>query len=220
MARIAHSVEIARNKSMQNNRYCNILIDSLPETVVVSGRECVINTDFRVGVLFEQMAFDTNVDKFSLIAQSLRLYYGETVPSDIPAAIDGMLWFYKCGYEAEPKRKTTKDSTNKDIKERIFDYDIDAQLIYAAFISQYNIDLQDVNALHWWKFSAMFRGLKEDERICEIMGYRAIDLSKIKDKAEKARYARLKAKHALPNPLSEEQKVELAGYVFSGGIHK
>lgn len=201
---------------MQKNNYHNILIDSLPETVVVSGREYQINTDFRAGILFEQMAEDVEAPKQLMIQRALEIYFINGIPHNAHDAIDQILWFYGCGYTAS--HKNNNDSANTVVShERIFDYEIDAPLIYAAYKSQYGIDLQDIVDLHWWKYTAMFRGLKEDERICEIMGYRSIDLSKIEDKNERSRYARLKAKYALPNPLSEEQKVELAGRVFSGG---
>lgn len=79
-------------------------------------------------------------------------------------------------------------------------------MIYTAFKTQYNIDLEEIEFLHWWKFKAMFNGLKSDNKIVEIMGYRAIDLSKIKDKEEKKRYKELKRIYALPDMRTQEQK--------------
>ena len=52
----------------------------------------------------------------------------------------------------------------------------------------------------------MFKGLKSDNKICEIMGYRAIDISKIKDKEEKKRYKKLQREYALPDDRTEEEK--------------
>ena len=69
-------------------------------------------------------------------------------------------------------------------KKKIYSYEHDADLIYTAFLDQYRLDLNDIDYLHWFKFKAMFEGLKSDNKICEIMGYRAIDVSKIKDKEE------------------------------------
>ena len=60
--------------------------------------------------------------------------------------------------------------------------------------------------LHWWKFKALFQGLKEDNKIVQIMGYRGMDLSKIKDKEERKHYKRLKKLYALPDMRTEEQK--------------
>jgi hypothetical protein len=38
------------------------------------------------------------------------------------------------------------------------------------------------------------------------MGYRAVDLSKIKDKETKRKYKRLKQEYALPDERTEEEK--------------
>lgn len=59
----------------------------------------------------------------------------------------------------------------KHREEIVLDYAIDADYIYAAFLSQYGIDLLDVKELHWHKFLALFKGLKDDEMICKIMSY-------------------------------------------------
>ena len=54
------------------------------------------------------------------------------------------------------------------------DYKVDADYIYAAFMSKYKIDLCDIEELHWHKFLALFKGLK-DEMICDIMHYRCYE---------------------------------------------
>ena len=52
----------------------------------------------------------------------------------------------------------------------------------------------------------MFEGLKSENKICEIMGYRAVDISKIKDKEEKKRYKKLQREYTLPDDRTEEEK--------------
>ena len=64
----------------------------------------------------------------------------------------------------------------------------------------------------------MFAALGDDQKICKIMGYRAADLSKIKNKQEKERMTRLKVLYALPNAASKEDKVAHAASVFAGGM--
>lgn len=86
--------------------------------------------------------------------------------------------------------------------------------IYSAFIETYQMDLQEIDYLHWWKFKAMFNSLNKDTKIVEIMGYRAIDLSKIKDKEEKARYRKLKKIYKLPDMRTEAQKEADFGNAF------
>lgn len=60
----------------------------------------------------------------------------------------------------------------------------------------------------------MMEGLKDDEEISKIMSYRAVDLNGIKDKTERARYAKLKAKYALPNDEAIAEKKALAEALF------
>ena len=52
----------------------------------------------------------------------------------------------------------------------------------------------------------MFNSLSEKTKFVEIMGYRAIDLSKIQDKEERKRYEKLKEIYQLPDMRTEEEK--------------
>ena len=60
----------------------------------------------------------------------------------------------------------------------------------------------------------MLDGLKEDQVICKIMSYRALNLRDIKDKDERARYRRLKARYALPNTAAIAKKKAIAETLF------
>ena len=68
------------------------------------------------------------------------------------------------------------------------------------------MDLNEIEYLHWWKFKSLFEGLNEENQICKIMGYRSIDLSKIKDKEERKRYKKIKQQWALKDDRTEEEK--------------
>ena len=85
---------------------------------------------------------------------------------------------------------------------------MDADYIYSAFMSQYNIDLQDIEYLHWWKFRALFDSLNENNRLSKIIQYRSMDLSKIKDKEQKKFYKNMKKLYKI-DTISEEEKAEL-----------
>lgn len=52
----------------------------------------------------------------------------------------------------------------------------------------------------------MFSGLTDKNKICKIMEYRAVDLSTIKDKEQKAFYRKMKQIYRLPDSRSEEEK--------------
>jgi hypothetical protein len=182
----------------------NILIDLLPTRVEIEGIEYEINSDFRTSMLFELLMMDDEIDDKNKIIQSLELFY-PVLPSNIDLAIEKMLWFYRCGKEIIVKKGTGKGK----ISTNIYDFDYDDDYIYAAFLDQYGVDLQDIDYLHWWKFKAMFKSLKEDNEIVKIMSYRTMDLSKIKDKEQKAYYKKMKELYKIPIKISknEQQKI-------------
>ena len=85
-------------------------------------------------------------------------------------------------------------------------------------MDQYGIDLNAVE-LHWWKFSAMFAGLKEDCLISKVMGYRAADTAGM-DKEQKKLYKKMKEIYKLPENVSEEDRMleeEVTQALLSGG---
>lgn len=161
-------------------------MDKPPEQVEVDGKLYKINSDFRTSIQFEilmqkkeltekQKEFanelcllDKEMDRETaeLLAKykdGLELYYPE-IPNDINGAINAMLWFYECGKENIDKKKSKKSGSGK----KIYDYNYDADYIYAAFFEQYHIDLAE-QELHWWKFSALFSALSEDCMISKII---------------------------------------------------
>ena len=98
------------------------------------------------------------------------------------------------------KKKSKKSGSGK----KIYDYNYDADYIYAAFFEQYHIDLAE-QELHWWKFSALFSALSEDCMISKIITYRVID-TKGMEKEQKAFYNRMKRLYQLPEDISEEER--------------
>jgi len=174
----------------------NILVDKLPTDY----EGLKINTNFRSFILFELLMQDNTIEKNDKMALAINLFY-EKIPNDINKALEGILWFYTRGKDIK-----SNGNGQKGQKKQIYSFEYDADLIYAAFKDQYGLDLNKIDYLHWFKFKALFEGLKSDNKICEIMGYRAIDTSKIKDKEEQKKYKRLQREYALPDNRSEDEK--------------
>ena len=186
----------------------NLLIDYLPSSVVIGGADFKIRSDFRTSILFEQLMFDSTIEDKEKIALALELYYPDELEhinnANVDEAVEKMLWFFAGGKEKEGSTK----KTSSNIK-RVYDYEYDDDYIFAAFMSQYNIDLNRIKYLHWWKFKALFNCLKEDNEIVKIMQYRGVNLSKIKDKEERKRYAKLKEIYKLPVQVNKDEKERL-----------
>lgn len=181
----------------------NLLLDNINE-VVKDRIKIDFDTNFRTCITFEIMMQNSKYSDRAKTFQALNLFYPEINEiKDFKKAIDDIIWFYSCGKSEE--KSTRKKENNKNNKQ-IYSYIFDNDLIYSAFKDQYNIDLVEIDYLHWWKFKAMFNGLKSDNKIVEIMGYRAMDLRSIKDKEMKKFYKKMKETYSLPDMRTEEQK--------------
>ena len=181
----------------------NLLLDNINE-VVKDRIKIDFDTNFRTCITFEIMMQNPKYSDRAKTFQALNLFYPEINEiKDFKKAIDDIIWFYSCGKSEE--KSTRKKENNKNNKQ-IYSYIFDNDLIYSAFKDQYNIDLVEIDYLHWWKFKAMFNGLKSDNKIVEIMGYRAMDLRSIKDKEMTKFYNKMKEPYSLPDMRTEEQK--------------
>ncbi|MBS7132232.1 MAG: bacteriophage Gp15 family protein [Clostridium sp.] len=181
----------------------NILVDLVPTTVNIDNKEYEINSDFRTSILFELLMQDGIIDEDDKILMALQLYYPD-IPENIKEAIEQMLWFYRCGKDVSSSKGNGK---SKGVTQ-IYSFEYDDDYIYSAFLDQYGVDLQDIEYLHWWKFKAMFKSLKDDNMIVKIMGYRSMDLSKVKDKEQKAYYKRMQKLYEIPISKDEQNKLD------------
>ena len=181
----------------------NILVDLVPTTVNIDNKEYEINSDFRTSILFELLMQDGIIDEDDKILMALQFYYPD-IPENIKEAIEQMLWFYRCGKDVSSSKGNGK---SKGVTQ-IYSFEYDDDYIYSAFLDQYGVDLQDIEYLHWWKFKAMFKSLKDDNMIVKIMGYRSMDLSKVKDKEQKAYYKRMQKLYEIPISKDEQNKLD------------
>lgn len=76
------------------------------------------------------------------------------------------------------KNKQAEDSVETDRKpEKVFDYQQDAEAIYASFFYAYRIDLIDYKGqLHYFKFKALLENLPEDAPMSKIISYRTMKI--------------------------------------------
>ena len=183
----------------------NILLDNLPKTTPNNYK---IKTSYKQGIKFELLMQDNSLSKDEQVELALNLFYYENelknikTPEEVKKRIEDIIWFYKCGKEEKTSLKKRKNK-----QKQIYSYEFDDDKIYSAFIQQYNIDLQK-NDLHWWQFKSLFECLTDSTQIVQIMGYRALDIAKIKDKHEKKKYKELQEIYKLPDMRSEEEKEE------------
>lgn len=140
------------------------LIEALPETVWIGDRPVSIQADFRV--ILRVYEPPDGLTEGEQGAWALRLFYGD-LPEDLETAMERLSWFIRCG------RPETEGAGGKPSRPD-FSFAHDAPLIYAAFLAQYQIDLYNVDFLHWWKFRALFDGLHGEHFFSEVRKCREI----------------------------------------------
>ena len=74
----------------------NLLLDILPETEIIGGREYYIDCNFRTGIIFEKI-LQSNESSQDKVYDMIDLFFPDKKPRDIKAATDSILKVYCCG---------------------------------------------------------------------------------------------------------------------------
>lgn len=175
----------------------------MPEYVEYKGIQYGIKTDFRVWINLEKI-FYSDMPWIQKVVEIFALCYKDSLPPNAETAIRLLVDFYCGGNCAIARNKGQKSSGL-----RVYDFEQDAELFYAAFMQQYGIDLTK-EKLHWWKFLALFRSLAQDTKLFSVMKWRAMDLSEITDKRQKDYYKKLKRIYRLKSHHLGSEDGELA----------
>jgi hypothetical protein len=131
----------------------NALIEKLPTVAEINGVEYELDTDFRTCLNIILAFEDIELTKQEKNIIMLKLLYKYNIPQDIKKATEIAVLFLNCGEE---------NKEESEAEQRVFSFEKDSSYIYTALNQTYNIDLESVDYLHWWKFCLMFRDLKED----------------------------------------------------------
>lgn len=177
----------------------NSFTAELPRSITVGRAAYAINTDFRIMADFEKKITDADISDKTAFAQILSetvsaLFIDGFPKADANQIVEGLLWYYRCGRELPRSSCGGK-------KVRYYDYNDDADYIYAAFMQQYGDDLLSSH-MHWWEFRAKFISLTDAAVLVRIMQYRAIDVSKIKSAEERFRIRSIQERFALKSQKS------------------
>ena len=194
----------------------SVLTEKFPTMLNVSGKECPINPGFRTVLrCYEIQGNKTDLSEKDLIQMLCLLYKKERLFSE--EHINQMFWFFSCGREKKKKPFPRKIAgiNNK----QPFDFETDADLIYAGFMQQYGIDLQEED-MHWWKFMILLENLGADTRLQKVMEYRTIDTSSKNLSKEQRKFLKAMQRYfELSNTSSEksERLKKIEDALLNGG---
>lgn len=130
----------------------NVLTQKFPTKIKIDDVVYDINADFR-NCLTIIMAFEddelTDMDKYEVLVR--RLY--KQAPHNLEEAVKEGVRFLDCG----EKRKTTNDPDK-----RVYKFSKDGRYIYSAIKQTHQVDLEEIDFLHWWKFVFLFSDVRSD----------------------------------------------------------
>lgn len=140
----------------------------LPDCIEAAGSFFTIKTDFRSWLNFSRI-----VNTKGAVVDDVDYIYTDTIPpaENKKEAFEKLLEFFQ---PKTPLPRPIGESSGV----KILDYEIDADLIYAAFYEQYGIDLLETDKhghavqMHWHRFLALLSGL-HNTKLNEVMSWRS-----------------------------------------------
>lgn len=168
-----------------NKKHFNILFDTPPDEF--GGVK--IRTSFKQVLEFFRLVDGvddkTDDEKLIISLKILDLFFYHTPKFDEKKVWDFLTWYITRGEEQESGTGA-----------KVFDWDIDAGRVYAAFLQSYGIDLLK-NDLHWWTFKDLFESIPTGTKLLEVIDIRGRKLDPKAGRKEKAELARAKATYSL-----------------------
>ena len=152
----------------------NLLYDALPDTVTVGGRAYRIYTDFRDWLRFYDMQEDDSISRRDNLRLMLEWYMDKPPAACLEEALEALIGFATRSEEQPQQRQSDSGRKTTD---RVLSWQYDAAYVYAAFLSVYHMDLQQVKQMHWHLFLGLFDALPDETPIKQRMGYRSVNLA-------------------------------------------
>ena len=171
----------------------NILYEQYPTELIIDNVSYPIVTDFRNWIAFFDMINDDILEPKDKVIASLN-WFADKIPDNIEKAYNGLISFARADDLTSKPTNSSKQS-NKQILSHLHD----SPYILGAFLQTYGINLRNIDYMHWYEFRALLDALPEDTPLKQRMGYRSINVSSIKDKAERKRIKAIQRDIALPS---------------------
>ena len=133
----------------------NVLLDKLP----VEWNGYQIDGDFQIGVQISQCMTDETLNPTERIVTAAGLLFGDNGPKTYEEITEALNWFLN-GWNHDNIKASGKGASSKKKSVETMDFDVDQWRIYAAFKSQYGIDL-NTEQMHFWTFMGLVSSLEE-----------------------------------------------------------
>ena len=197
-------------------------MNNYPEFVKVEDKRYKINTDFRVAIECQEIATDESIGNYERALAIIYKLFGDDgieTPEHHEKLLQLSIKYLGCG----------KETNNNSNEEPDMDFVQDMDYIEASFMSDYNIDLPNVE-MHWWKFCNLINGLSNSEMgnccvLNRVRNLRTYDTKDIKDpkeleKIKKAKQQVALKKKVVKKELTTEQQKNIDNFYKMTGIER
>lgn len=180
-----------------------------PEFAEIDGELYKINTDYTYALQCFKIIDDNSISDVERAIAVVSVLFGQenekgdiiNIPKNINVALEKAAIFLSCGKENKSITDAKKD----------MDFDYDKEFIYASFISDYKIDLENTN-MHFWKFCNLISGLTEDSILNRVRDLRNTNLSDYTDPKTRSRIQEAMERVALPTEYDKEDLEALENF--------
>lgn len=170
-------------------------IGEYPEYANIEGKLYKINTDFRYALQCFKVINDSTISDIERAIAIVSILFGKedenggiiNIPDNLNIALEKASFFLSCGKQNRNAKEMKKD----------MDFEYDKEYIYASFMSDYNIDLSNIE-MHFWKFCGLISGLTDNSILNRIRDLRNTNLSDYKDSKTRSKMQEAMERVALP----------------------
>lgn len=175
-----------------------------PEFIEINNKQYKINTDFKIALACFEALEDDDINDIARMYAVISLLLGVEnngeidIPQfnneDLDKVVKLLIKYLSCNSEE-----------NTTVNKKDMDFIQDRDYIYASFLTDYQIDLENAE-MHWWKFCNLMKGLTDKCVLNKIRDIRNTDLSEYKDAKTKEKLIRAMESVKLKEKKTKEQQ--------------
>lgn len=182
------------------------LKQALEDEIEIDGKKYILDLSFDNVLRWYELMEDSTVNEEGKIEIAFMMFIQnfdnspitEEISFEVKITTIQQLSIYISGKSDD---EDEDDDGVYEAQKEYFNFDQDANYIFASFLQEYGIDLtKEFGKLRWEKFIALLNGLRNDTKFNEIVGIRCAELPTGSDEhsiAEKQRMMKLKSMYEL-----------------------
>lgn len=183
----------------------------LDDKIRIKGRDYHLDLSFDNVLRWYELIDDDSINEMGKILLAFEMFIPEC-KADADTQIQAIQAISKYIAGEPDDGQETSDQT------QYYSFSKDAEYIYASFLQEYGIDLIDQQGvMRWEKFIALFKGMRDNTKINQIIGIRATDIpsgSSEYEKAERERILQLKSAYALDSEQNRQEQESRMDHMF------